>query len=313
DSQADTALCQAAPAPSGHPHSIEPSNLDSQLLPPSDVLTSSNQTGSHQTGSSQAGSSQTGSEQTGLGQKSLGQMGAGQMGIGNSASAGDFDIDEAITPHFEKAERFLHPDQLPSPPPEQPSKSLSNPPPAKRVGQTNGGHSEHANRDWEQFFTGYSADVRGASHFQGSADDRLHLREGLPPESIHKFVPPPEASNFYSRLQAMASRQQAPASLSQHELSGDGKAASPPEPNGSSNGSSGEIKGAMKGNSPQDSNDEFHSHLENIHLPPQPDLEAIAESLYQESLQEEALKRELSAAQFQSSNEINTRSESDEQ
>jgi hypothetical protein len=213
-------------------------------------------------------------------------------------------MDQVITPHIEKAEQLLHSDRpiqdaSPHPSPSQKGEA------ATRLRPTDSPDPSLPPASNENPSTAYGVHpfpTYGHPPFKASKDNDIEFVGSLPPDSIHKFVPSPESSTFYLRLQAMASSEHALAALNQHHNSPDHSVTNgaplPPdsglpsddpfsdvfEPRKSAPGDTDRTEGNTQ-------KPPYSSHLENIHLPPQPDLEAIADALHKEALQEESARQ----------------------
>ncbi|MEO0489842.1 MAG: hypothetical protein AAFZ49_09835 [Cyanobacteria bacterium J06659_2] len=203
---------------------------------------------------------------------------------------------QAMTSHIEKAERFIHGDEPMSIEKQNgSSNTFSSTIPFTLVSQNGDGKSSIAKNLPGQSSVIYPFELNGNSFQDVASGDRLELVGGLPPDSIHKFVPMTEPSTFYLRLQAMVSSEQAIATTLSHRLvSLDSLTASDFESYASSDDFSSDASDAASPtNESVDSHESrYSSHLENIQLPPQPDLEAIAEALQKEALQEDNAQHE---------------------
>lgn len=171
---------------------------------------------------------------------------------------------ESITPHFEKAERFMHTEKVTE-------EEGLNPPINMLSVDTlpNGDVSSKKNTTIPQTVGAFEFKLRFPS--RDLAETRLNLSGTYPDQPIHKFTPVTESSMFYTRLQGMASNDQALATFAQHDVSVDES----PQPDTHHARSHSKESEEVVSNS---------SHLDNVQLPPQPDLEAIAAALHEESL-----------------------------
>ena len=178
-------------------------------------------------------------------------------------------LDDCISHHFEKAERFIHG----AVPAAQDIKQN----PETRIGVAPVGivDDEVITEEGDRLLR---SGLSGDAPF-GLEERPLSIVDGTDPhQPIHRFVPQTHSSLFHSRLQAMASSSHALANIAQ--------------PHPPSEASDSPSMQSLSDNAHADSTHADgvhinsvhpnHSHLEHIQLPPKPDLEAIAASLQNE-------------------------------